>query len=194
MQENIYAAPEANLVDTDVASVKPAFYVVSPVKFFTLFFFTLGMYGVYWHYKNWALYKVAYDDRDPMPVMRAIFSVFFTHTLFSVIDIRLKAEEKDFAWNPGLWATLGVAALLASNIIDRIPAAGAVGDLLAFMPIPLTFLYGFALFKAQRAINVSCNDPQGKSNRSITWANCIWIFLGAALLTLALLGVFLPGE
>lgn len=34
MQDNIYAAPEANLVDTEAGPVDPAFYVVSPVKFF----------------------------------------------------------------------------------------------------------------------------------------------------------------
>ena len=34
MQNNIYAAPEANLVDTEAGPVDPAFYVVSPVKFF----------------------------------------------------------------------------------------------------------------------------------------------------------------
>lgn len=194
MQDNIYAAPEANLVDTEAGAVNLAFYVVSPVKFFTLFFFTLGLYGVYWHYKNWTLYKAAYNDHKPIPVMRAIFSVFFTHSLFSAIDRRITDTGKDFKWNASAWAAIGVTALVVSNIIDRIPAAGAMGELFAFMPIPLTLVYGLALLKAQRAINVSCNDPQGKSNRAITWANCIWIFLGAILFTLALLGVFLPGD
>lgn len=129
-----------------------------------------------------------------MPVMRGIFSIFFTHALFSIVDMRIKAEQKDFQWNPGMWATFGVIALLVSNIIDRIPASGAMGTLFEFLPLPLTLVYGLVLLKAQRAINVSCNDPEGKSNRVITWANCIWIFLGAGLLTLALLGIFLPGE
>ncbi|QEY11817.1 hypothetical protein [Cellvibrio sp. KY-YJ-3] len=194
MQDNIYAAPEANLVDTEAGAVNPAFYVVSPAKFFTLFFFTIGLFGVYWHYKNWTLYKVAYSDHEPMPVMRAIFSIFFTHALFSVIDMRVTDAGKDFKWNATAWATVGVIALVTSNVIDRIPASGTLGALFVFMPIPLTLVYGLTLLKAQRAINVSCNDPEGKSNRTITWANCIWIFLGAALFTLALLGVFLPEE
>lgn len=194
MQENIYAAPEADLTNTNEDAVQPAFYIVSPTKFWTLFFFTFSLYGLYWHFKNWKQYKIAYDDNSPMPIMRAIFSIFFTHALFGVIDVRLKDKEKEFSWNPNLWATIGVIALLASRFIDRFTASGSFTTAIEFAPIPLMIVYGFVLFKAQRAINISCNDPEGRSNSNITFANCVWIFLGTILLMLVLIGIFLPED
>lgn len=194
MQENIYAAPGTALTSTDEDSVQPAFYVVSPAKFLTLYFLTFSFYGLYWHYRNWSQYKIAYDDHEPMPIMRAIFSVFFTHALFSVIDMRIKGEGKDFKWKPAMWATIGVVSLLASRLIDRVTASDSMNTLIEFVPIPLMILYGLVLLKAQLAINISCNDPKGKSNRSITLANCVWIFLGSIILALVLIGLFMPAD
>ncbi|MDZ4261658.1 MAG: hypothetical protein U1B30_04910 [Pseudomonadota bacterium] len=194
MQENIYAAPEADLTSTNEDSVQPAFYVVSPAKFLTLYFFTFSLYGLYWHYKNWKQYKIAYGDDAPMPIMRAIFSVFFTHALFGVIDMRIKDKEKEFTWKPNLWATIGVIALLGSRFIDRFTASGAFTTALEFAPIPLMIVYGLVLLKAQRAINISCNDPDGRSNNNFTLANCVWIFVGTILLLLAMIGLFLPDD
>lgn len=194
MQENIYAAPEADLTSIDEDSVQPAFYVVSPAKFLTLYFFTFSLYGLYWHYKNWKQYKIAYHDDEPMPIMRAIFSIFFTHALFAVIDSRIKDKEKEFTWKPNLWATIGVIALLASRIIDRVTASGSFTTAIEFVPIPLMIVYGLVLLKAQRAINISCNDPSGKSNSTITLANCAWIFLGSIILAFALIGLFMPAD
>jgi len=194
MQENIYAAPEADLTSPNKDSIQPAFYVVSPAKFLTLYFFTFSLYGLYWHYKNWKQYKIAYDDDAPMPIMRAIFSIFFTHALFGVIDMRIKDKEKEFTWKPNLWATVGVIALLGSRFIDRFTASGALTTALEFAPIPLMIVYGLVLLKAQRAINISCNDPDGRSNSNFTLANCVWIFVGTILLLLAMIGLFLPDD
>lgn len=194
MEENIYAAPEATLTNTDADSVEPAFYVVSTAKFLTLFFFTFSLYGLYWHFKNWKQYKIAYDDHTPMPIMRSIFSIFFTHALFAAIDTRLRMKEKAFSWKPNLWATIAVIALLASRIIDRLTASGSLTTAIEFVPIPLMVIYGFALLQAQYAINISCNDPEGKSNSNFTLANCVWIFLGSIFLALIAIGLLLPAD
>jgi hypothetical protein len=194
MQENIYAAPEAVLINADEDAVQPAFYIVSPAKFLTLYFFTFSFYGLYWHYKNWKQYKIAYRDDEPMPIMRAIFSIFFTHSLFSVVDMRIKDKGKEFTWNPTLWAAVGVIALLAARIIDRVTASGSYTTAIEFVPIPLMILYGLVLLKAQRAINISCNDPNGRSNSNYTLANCAWVFAGAIILVLVSIGLFLLAD
>ena len=80
MQENVYAVPESNL-EILPESPRHMFYVVSKIKFLVLFFATFSLYGVYWNFKNWSLYKNYHND-DIWPIMRAIFSVFFTHSLF----------------------------------------------------------------------------------------------------------------
>lgn len=192
MQENIYAAPEASLEGSETASMKQAFYIVSVPKFLVLYFLTFGLYGMYWHYKNWAQYKIAYNDDQPMPIMRAIFSIFFTHSLFSIVDMRIKDQGAEFSWNPNLWATVAVIALLVGRIIDRVFADGTFSNPLEYISLVSMVVYGFALYKAQRAINIACNDPDGASNRNITLVNCIWIFLGTLLLSLFVIGIFLP--
>ncbi len=99
MQENVYAVPESILNDSQVVPVRQMFYVVSKTKFLVLFFCTFGMYSLYWHFKNWKQYKDYHKDRI-IPALRAIFSIFFTHSLFSEVDGVLKRSEKKFDWDP----------------------------------------------------------------------------------------------
>ena len=47
MEVNIYQAPEADLSKPEIEDSQ--FYVVSRLKFLTLFFITLGLYEIYWH-------------------------------------------------------------------------------------------------------------------------------------------------
>ena len=192
MQENIYAAPEAVLTNTEADAVQPAFYVVSPAKFITLYIFTFSFYSFYWHFKNWKQYKIAYDDHEPMPIMRAIFSIFFTHALFSVVDVRLKDKTTNFTWMPTLWATLAVISLIAERIINQITFDGLYSGIIVFMPLPLMLIYGLSLLQAQLAINSSCNDPEGKFNRNFSVANCVWIFVGTIFYSLIVVSIFLP--
>jgi hypothetical protein len=67
-------------------------------------------------------------------------------------------------------------------------------NIIEFVPIPLMILYGLVLLKAQRAINISCNDPDGRSNSNFTLANCAWIFLGTTILALVSIGLFLLAD
>ena len=159
-----------------------------------LYIFTLGFYGFYWHFKNWKQLKIAYDDHEPMPIMRSLFSIFFTHALFNVIDMRIKDKEIDFTWRPNFWATLAVISLIAERIISQLTADDTNVSIIGLLPFLLMLIYGYTLLQAQYAINASCSDPQGKSNSHFTLFNCIWIFLGSILLSLILIGLFLPTE
>lgn len=194
MQENIYAAPEASLTNTEADSVQPAFYIVAPAKFITLFFFTFSFYGVYWHYKNWKQYKAFHDDKLPMPILRAIFSIFFTHSLFSAIDVHIQKQKIDYVWDPSTWATIAVIALIIARIADKFAASDDILEFIDILPILLMVVYGFMLLRAQYAINISCNDPKGKTNSNFTLANCVWIFFGSIFLSLIAIGLLLPAD
>ena len=84
MNDNPYEAPKSRL-ETSVEKGDKQFYVVSVKKFTILFFFTIGMYVLYWFYGNWKRYK-AYSGKNIWPVPRAIFAIFFTHSLFSEVQ------------------------------------------------------------------------------------------------------------
>jgi hypothetical protein len=163
--------------------LKPPFYVVSTRKFALLFLATLGLYPVYWFYKNWDRYK----DRVPAasqpgtnvaPVVRALFSIFFVHALLRKVQAWDGGDPVRRAWSSGWHATWIVVLLLAGECIDTLvdgTAGPPFGDLASFAILVLLL---FAFLKAQRMINLACGDPEGAGNARLTRANRVWIVLG----------------
>ncbi len=96
MSENIYTTPESELL-VDDGGVTAEFYVVSLRKFNILFFCTFGVYSIFWFYKNWRIIKTK-QNREIWPVPRAIFSIFFAHSLFREIEGELE-EKTGEVWN-----------------------------------------------------------------------------------------------
>lgn len=176
MNDNPYETPESDLgVTTNENNTQ--FYVVSIKKFTILFFITLGLYSIYWFYKNWKEHKV-YSGKNIWPVPRAIFAIFFTHSLFSEVQSALKSKNKIFEWSPGNLATAYVALAIVSQILERMSMkeiGSPISDLLSILVLPLMYM---PLVKAQKAINFSQDDPNGIANKSFTGANYVWIILG----------------
>ena len=86
MSEVMYAPPEANIAVT--SSDEADFYVVAPRKFYLLSVLTLNLYFVYWFYRSWQLIKQR-NDESMLPAMRGVFFIFFTHSLFTDIDLKI---------------------------------------------------------------------------------------------------------
>lgn len=176
MNTDIYRAPEAEL-QAESESVQQEFYVVSTTKFLVLFLATFGIYGIYWFYRQWREYKRA-SGEDLMPVMRAIFSIFFTHALFYTIQSRLQEAEKKFSWSPALLATIYVIVAIVGSVADRFSAASeeiSAVDFVGLVTIPVT---AWILYTAQRAANTACGDPKGEANANFTALNFLWIVPG----------------
>lgn len=186
MSDNPYKVPDSDLeVNTDDS--QKMFYVVSKQKFALLFFSTLGIYLLYWFYKNWQMFKES-SGKSIWPVPRAIFSIFFTHSLFREVDSVLNNNNKKFDWKPETLATIYVIFAIASQVLDRM-AIKEIGspytDLLSILILPVIYL---VLAKSQEAINLSQNDPEGQSNSTYTAANYVWIVLGLLLWAMVLFG------
>jgi hypothetical protein len=187
MQDNIYAAPESSLNTMNELPDIQEFYVVSKLKFYILFFSTVGFYAIYWNYKNWKQYKIT-NNEDLWPVARTIFAIFFTHALFSVIDMRVKERDKSYNWYPNLWATLVIISMILDNVLARIESTNIFINMFIFINV---FARGYFVYQAQAAINIACNDPEGASNKNLTWVNFVWIIPGMILFLLALVGTFI---
>jgi hypothetical protein len=186
---NIYDAPASNLNDEPAASDEAhKFYVVGPLKFALLYAFTFGFYQLYWFYKNWSRYR-AHTQESLWPVPRAIFTIFFTHSLFRRVNETIEAQDLEYSWDPGTLATWYVLAQIANRIMDRLPDSTDK----VVVPIELIIMLpvvGYILCCAQRAINVACGDPTGASNKRLTWANYLWLVIGFLTLVLILLGLY----
>ena len=175
MESNVFSTPEADLIDAnnDINSdVSQEFYVTSKNKFITLYVATMGLYSLFWFYQNWRLYKIK-NNEHMWPVMRAIFSIFFTHSLFEAIDSRLKRDKVDFSWNHNFLATVFVIASIISEICDRLSNNDVGGMVAVFVPILILPILGGCLFKAQQAVNFACGDEEGEINNQFTAANYI---------------------
>jgi hypothetical protein len=187
MSENPYKTPESELAINDDST---KFYVVSIKKFTILFFLTVGLYSIYWFYKNWALYK-SQTGSSIWPIARAIFAIFFTHRLFSEVQDSLNENEKTFDWNPNLVATIYVILSILSQILDKLSMkeiGSPITDLLSLVIIAFIYL---PLLKAQKAINLSQGDIKGQANEKFTAANYIWMTIGVLIWIMTWFGMLI---
>jgi hypothetical protein len=191
---------------TDISVTSPAdgeqslsvaehpFYVVSRRKLTILFIATFGVYAIYWYYKNWSQYRKHGPSSDEAresiwPVPRAIFSIFFIHSLFNKVKALGQDQPQVAAWRDDLGAWWLVILSIAVSVLDRMERK-SIG-------LPYTSWFGylgfllllFAYLKAQAMINASCGDPLGKSNDKLTGANWVWIVIGG----LCWVGLFMSG-
>ena len=173
-----------------VASGK-SFYVVSLNKFLVLFIATFGAYSVYWHYKNWSCYRKQ-SGANISPVGRAILSVFYVNSLFDLIKVKGESITLVAQWHARWHAVTLIALMLTSQIFDALSRKNIGSPYTDFASLATLILLAVCYYKAQIIINSTCDDALGLSNKRFTWANYVWIFIGAIVWLLALTGFFLP--
>ncbi|QNP39389.1 hypothetical protein [Lysobacter solisilvae (ex Woo and Kim 2020)] len=187
LEANLYAPPTAVVMDAPARVRAPEFYVVARTKFIVLLVATLGMYQIYWFYRHWARYR-SYNKANISPIWRAIFPVFFAHSLGR--DIRQSLARTGIAhrWWPNLLAWGYVVAQIISTVCDRL-AAKEIGSPTTDLVATVALLpIGYCMWGLQKAANLACAQPHGESNRDFTWANWVWIVIGALLWLVILLG------
>jgi hypothetical protein len=178
------AAPAA----TKARTAPCAFFPVASTKLAVMYIVTFGLYGVYWFYSNWRLQQ-PYLNKKINPALRAIFYVFFTHSLFR--NIKRAAERKGIAtdWPADMWATVFVVVTIASNFMDRASSELAGMAYLNIIGLALVFVLVLPLCKAQELVNMINDDPGGALNRSFTVYNYIFIALGGLVWVMAVMGM-----
>jgi hypothetical protein len=152
----------------------PLYFPVSQTKLILMSIFTLGLYEIYWFYKNWNHVKIRTRQKI-RPFWRAIFSVFYCYSLFKNIQESADSHGSRQGINPG-WLALGYILL---SITYKLPDPFWVVSLLAFLP----------LIPAQGAIN-SINAkvaPRAARNSNFSAANIFVGIIGGLCLALATL-------
>jgi hypothetical protein len=124
---------------------KPLFLYISIVKFVLVSIFSLGIYEVYWIYKNWCYIKER-DNLNILPFWRAVFGVFFIHSLLNrIFNDKDAGEFEAPSFDANALATGWVIVTILSNLLSRLP--GAIGYLVLFIP---AFIF---LIPVQKYIN-----------------------------------------
>lgn len=175
--------------EQQVPSDKMDFYSVSSRKFLILFLGTFGIYTVYWFYKHWSNYKLS-SGEDIWPAMRAIFPIFFAHSLFSLFEMKYESKTGEAPRSSSHFATLFVVISIVGNIGNQMANHG--------YGLPLTIYSGFialplscwALYKGQSLANYASSDVEASSNNKLTFVNYLWLVFGALFWMTALVGTY----
>jgi hypothetical protein len=192
-QHDVYAPPRAHVADLAIETASTEFYVVSLRKFWLLLMATFGLYSYYWFYRHWARYRVR--NHEPLwPVARAIFSIFFVHSLNRNVDDTLRKARTAHAWWPAASATAFIVLSIVSGICSRL--AGRIETLpwLDYVSIALLVPIGWTMASTQRAANAACDDPRGARNARLTKANFAWLVLGGLFWLVYLAGLVLTSS
>jgi len=101
---------------------QPEFFAVAPAKLAVMSFFTLGIYDLYWFYKNWKAVQTEKDGKFWL-FIRVLFCPISAFSLFKKMGIP-KASPL-------------AAAYLASCMASRLPDPWSLVSLLGFLPLVL---------------------------------------------------------
>ncbi len=158
------------------------FFPVSEGKLITLYILSFGLYGIYWFQQNWKRQQPMMDKKI-YPVWRAIFSIFFTHSLFKRIDQQAVHLPQQHKFNANVLATFFVAAIVVSHVIDRLSINTDINQSITNTTLIITslviFLFSaYPLAKVQATVNRINNDMLGYLNHKYSMWNYVLIVLG----------------
>jgi hypothetical protein len=159
----------------------PIFFAVSISKFIVLSICSIGIYDLYWFYKNWQLVR-AREQSDILPFWRAFFGIFFCYAMFK--------EVRDYDLQTGSTKELPAGALaigwIVTNLLWRLPDPYCLICALSFsFVIPIQIV-------ANRVNEVVA--PGHDRNSRYTAANWTTVAVGGVVQVLIVLGVFLSPE
>jgi hypothetical protein len=175
-------------LDQAKTQTKPAgknetpFFPVSEGKLIILYILSFGLYGIYWFQQNWKRQQTMMDKKI-YPVWRAIFSIFFTHSLFKRIDQQAVHLPQQHKFNANVLATFFVATIIVSNVIDRLSintdmAQSIINSILIITSLVLFLFSAYPLAKVQATVNRINNDMLGYLNHKYSAWNYVLIILG----------------
>ncbi|MEP0357475.1 hypothetical protein [Paraglaciecola sp.] len=191
--DDMYKAPEAELItdSNDSEEAKPEFFTTAISKMIILSVSTLNLYSFYWFYKHWTAQKL-HAGRDCLPVLRAIFQVFFVYSLFATIKNEANVKSIKASWMAGPLAVYYIVLQILQNVSDKLPAISEniLFDSLFWILFGLTSIVPMVV--VQKTVNVLNDDPEGVENKHFGWANWVFTLIGVCFWGLMVVGLILP--
>ncbi len=159
---------------------EPPFFSVSPTKLLLLSVCTLGLYEIYWFYKNWSLVKRR-EGTNILPVARSIFAYFFCYALFR----RVSTHAAEVNCNDLPAGPLAVGWIV-TTLLWRLPDPYW---LVSFAAV----LFLLPVQSAINSINAKIVPEHDRNERFGAW-NVVALVVGGLVLVLVAIGTFLPAE
>ena len=174
---NPYAAPAAAVADAETTRGEAIFFPVSLLKLSLMSLVTLGVYNLYWFYKNWKSVQKLGDSVNA-PV-RALFYTLTSYWLFKKIQEQAERAQLDGNLQAGLLAL----TLFVIGSLWRLPDPWWVVGLGSFLP----------LLPVQSTVNALNRKlaPQADVNSRFGGWNIAALIAGGILLVAGLFGTFM---
>lgn len=186
MSDVFYTPPAAD--PATISTTQPPFFTVSQRKLTVMFILTSGLYGLYWGYKHWSLYK-AYSCRSLWPLPRTIFGLLYLPSLLYKVDGLLKEQGKGrmpyWAASAAGLTLLAMAPMITGFFSGLVQGLGGrpysgVGTVLLVAASVIPFLlYCLILRRVQAFINLLNGDADGSQNMTFTRWNVLWMVIGS---------------
>jgi len=189
MTTNPYTPPTAAVADVPANGVSlpggseavPPFFAVSVPKLAVLSLCSLGVYEIYWFYKNWQLIR-ARERSNIYPFPRAVFAVLFCYQCFA----RMRDYGTELEIAPPLAAGALAAGWIITTIAYKLPDPYSLVSLLSVV----------FLLPVQAHVN-RINQalvPTHEPNASFSGWNWFLAIVGGCLLILAIIGTLMPAK
>ena len=164
---------------------RPLFLYVPVGRLVLLAILSIGIYEIYWIYKNWRYLKER-DGLNIQPFWRGFFGVFFIHKLFRAIhDDNQTNAVRQASFSPGGLATGWVILVILSNLVSRIPEPAVA------FPFFLLSLLSFLFFIPVQSYINAVNQTLNRSLRFNPWSagHIVCLIIGLVLWPLAIIGL-----
>ena len=153
---------------------------------------TLGIYEIYWFYKNWEAVK-KHEGLKISPIGRAILTIFYCNSLFKKVLESAKSQGYQTSYSPGWLAITYILLLMIGNALGRAetsdPGLNFIWLIIALCPF-------IPLLSVQKAINFNNKKIIGNSDqkREFSGGEVILIIVGLIWFVLVLIGTFIPNS
>lgn len=163
-------------------------YVISIPKMALLYFGTLGLYEVYWFFKQWQAIKYK-NGKNYNVIIRTLLPYIFCFPLF--IEIANLNQGNIKRKEPIFLAILYVIASLIGFIANASPSdfsLNPIGSLFLFALYLLSLIISFMILaRIQKIANIAANDIKASQNSKMSLKEwlliaifCTIFFIGSA--------------
>lgn len=164
------------------------YFAISPKRLALFSIITFGIYEIYWFYKNWQAVKKA-EGQNILPFWRAIFAVFFCHSLFKKVLESAKSRGYLESYSPGWLATVYILLLVIGNGLSKVESNDPGLNLIWLIVAVATFI---PLLSVQKVINFNNEKVKGGTilKQGFSAGEVTLIVVGVIWLLLVLIGTF----
>ena len=176
---NPYESPRSALEVDGAPTSSPYFFTTSTLKLSLMSICTLGIYELYWFYKNWVLVKER-TGQNIMPFWRAFFAPLWAYSCFRHIKTSAQECEIEESLPIGLLAII----YFLFHALWRLPD-----------PFWLVSYLSFLLILPANSVALSINrnlQSDFENNDGFSGWNWVGLILGGVMFLLTLAGTFMP--